>query len=484
MDRDNVVFLSQCERQKLPSDGLPGRRGFASRSSANVRVFRFSLQTGGALRILCGMKRGASMTVGFSGSGFNAARRACDVKDLKVSESANTPSSGLSATFSPDLGGEGTGVVVTLEKDTFMNVAGMARISIGRVLFRLLTLSLAVLLINRTLKASEVTVVVGGMMPAEGGRWDPKTSPLTSPFGVDFDSEGRMWIVELEGGRVQKVDATGKLTHVGGDGSKSYNGDGGPLASATFNGMHNCAVTPNGDLYIADSWNHCVRKVDARSAIISTIAGTGEKGFSGDGGSATAATFDFVMCITLNPSCTLLHIADLNNHRIRAVDLKSGIVTTIAGNGQSGVPQDGAIAVDSPLVDPRAVAEDSRGNVYVLERGGHALRVVRPDGTIHTVAGTGKKGYVDGPALTAQFGSPKHLCVDDADNVCIADDENGVIRKFDPKKGEVSTLLGQGHGDPRIRLRMPHGVCWERGVLFVVDMGNNRVLRVSELRSP
>ncbi len=351
-------------------------------------------------------------------------------------------------------------------------------------MLRMLALLLAAACVTTVGSGGEAEFVIGGLMLSEGGDWDPKTSPLTSPFGVDFNTGGDMWIVELEGGRVHKLDATGKLTLAGGDGSKSYQGDGGPLASATFNGMHNCAVTPNGDLYIADSWNHCVRKVDAMSGIISTIAGTGQKEFSGDGGPATAATFDFVMCITLNPSGTVLHIADLNNRRIRAVNLQSGIVTTIAGNGQIGIPTDGAKAVESPLVDPRAVAEDSRGNIYILERSGHALRAVRPDGTIHTVAGTGQKGFLDGPALTAQFGSPKHLCVDDLDNVYIADDENGAIRKFDPNESRVSTLLGQGHGDARIRLKMPHGVCWDRGGLLVVDMGNNRVIRIGEFRVP
>lgn len=365
-----------------------------------------------------------------------------------------------------------------------MGVREFLGISVGGFRLRPLPMVLVLLCVTQGLRAAEVEFVIGGLMPSEGGDWEPKTSPLTSPFGVDFNADGEMWIVELEGGRVHKLEATGKLNLAGGDGSKSYKGDGGPLSAATFNGMHNCAVTPNGDLFIADSWNHCVRKVDARSGLISTIAGTGQKGFSGDGGSATAATFDFVMCITLNPSCTVLHIADLNNRRIRAVNLQSGIVTTIVGNGQKGIPTNGAKAVDSPLVDPRAVAEDSRGNIYILERSGHALRAVRPDGTIHTVAGTGKKGYLDGPALTAQFGSPKHLCVDDSDNVFIADDENGAIRKFDPEESGVSTLLGQGHGDARIRLKSPHGVCWHRGGLLVVDMGNNRVICVGEFRAP
>ncbi len=325
--------------------------------------------------------------------------------------------------------------------------------------------------------AGEVEFVVGDLMAAEGGTWDAKTSPLASPFGVDFNSNGDMWIVELEGGRVQRFDVAGELHLAGGDGTKSYKGDGKKLAAATFNGMHNCAVTPNGDLYIADSWNHCVRKVDAATGVISTIAGTGQQGFSGDGGPATAATFDFVMCITLNRTNDVLHIADLNNHRIRAVDLKSGLLTTVAGNGKKGVPTDGDIAVQSPLVDPRAVAQDSKGNIWILERGGHALRAVLPDGTIQTIAGTGTKGFADGTGLTSQFGSPKHLCVDDADNVYIADDENAAIRRMDSQTREVTTILGKGQGDARIRLSHPHGVTWENGLLYVVDMGNNRILR-------
>ncbi len=342
---------------------------------------------------------------------------------------------------------------------------------------RILLTAMAMLLCGMA-SAGEVEFIIGDLMVAEGGTWDAKSSPLTAPFGVDFNSSRDMWIVELEGGRVQKFDAAGKLHHAGGDGSKSYKGDGGKLADATFNGMHNCAVTPNGDLYIADSWNHCVRKVDAATGLISTIAGTGQNGFSGDGGPATLATFDFVMCITLNSTNDLLQIADLNNHRIRAVDLKSGLVTTVAGNGKKGVPNDGDVADQSPLVDPRAVVQDAKGNVWILERGGHALRVVEHDGRIRTVAGTGKKGFVDGPGLTSQFGSPKHLCIDNADNIYIADDENAAIRRLDAKTHEVTTVLGKGQGDARIRLSHPHGVTWENGWLYIVDMGNNRILRM------
>ena len=323
-----------------------------------------------------------------------------------------------------------------------------------------------------------VSVVVGNLLPEEGGLAKTNPSPLSSPFGVDFDSRGNMVIIELAGGRIHRRNTTGKLSLVAGDGTADYTGDGGPASNATFNGMHNVAVTPNDDIYIADSWNHCIRKIDGKTGIITMIAGTGQAGDSGDGGSAKLATFNFVMCITLNATNDRLFVANLRNRRIRAVDLKQGTVHRIAGNGSKGVPEDGAVAVDSPLVDPRAVAVDSKDQVYILERGGHALRVVTPDGKIRTVAGTGQKGYRDGPALQAQLSSPKHLCIDAEDNVIIADDQNRAIRKFDAKDRTLTTILGRGIGTPPVQLNRPHGVCIEQGKLYVVDTANDRILRL------
>ena len=336
----------------------------------------------------------------------------------------------------------------------------------------LLTLTFAVSAQER------VEFVVGALREGEGGSWDPQSSPLKRPFGIDFNRNGVGFIVELEGGRIFELGATGQLRNISGDGSRSYRGDGQPAATATYNGMHNCAITPNGDIYIADTWNHCVRRIDARTGLVSTWAGNGNAAFSGDGGEAKNASFDYVMCITLNADSSLLHIADLKNRRIRVVDVKTGFVSTIAGNGQRGVPRDGEPAAAAPLTDPRAVAADSKGQVYILERGGHALRVVRNDGTIETVAGTGKRGYQDGPALQAMFAAPKHICVDNDDNVYIADDLNGAIRRFDPARGTVTTVLGRGAGDKRIRLLNPHGVCIHGKWLYVMDTSHNRVLRM------
>ncbi|MBL8819771.1 MAG: hypothetical protein JNL58_27345 [Planctomyces sp.] len=343
--------------------------------------------------------------------------------------------------------------------------------------------------------APQVSFVVGQRTVAEGGAWNPEQSPLLRPFGVAFTQtqqtssqqtttqqplpENTMLIVELEGGRVFSW-ANGQLSgRISGDGSRSYQGDGHHFKQATYNGMHNCAIDSAGMLYISDTWNHCVRRVNLRSGLITTIAGNGTAGYSGDGGPATSATFDYVMCVSLDPAEQNLIITDLNNHRIRSLNLESGIVQTIAGNGQQGVPADGEPAVQSPLKDPRAAVADAAGNLYILERGGHALRVVSVDGKIRTVAGTGTAGFKDGPALSAQLNSPKHLCLSGAGLIMIADDENQAIRAYDPESQTLTTILGRGFGDPQIQLSHPHGVCWHNDALFVVDSSNNRILKLS-----
>ena len=337
------------------------------------------------------------------------------------------------------------------------------------------------------LNAERVVVVAGG--------GDDLTGPaaacrLHAPFGIDFDHAGNMFVVEMAGGeRVLRVDGRGILTAVAGTGEKGDSGDGGPGAQARFNGMHNLAVGPGDDLFIADTWNNRVRRIDAKTGMVFPFAGTGRKGFSGDGGPANAAEFGNVYCIAFDARGENLYLADLDNRRIRAVNLKTGIVTTVAGNGEKGVPRDGAEATQAPLVDPRAVAVDSQGILYILERSGHALRAVGRDGKIRTVAGTGRKGFDgdDGEALKASFNEPKHLCVDGNDNVIIADTDNHVIRKYLPKEKRIIRVAGSGKGGaggvggPAIALELnqPHGVHMDKsGALYIADSLNNRVLRI------
>ena len=247
----------------------------------------------------------------------------------------------------------------------------------------------------------------------------------------------------------------------------------------------------DGDLYVADTFNNCVRKVDLKSHVVTRVAGTGQKGYSGDGGPAASAQCGGIYCIAFDPKGEKLYLCDLDSRRIRVVALKTGIVTTMAGNGQKGVPKDGEDAKTQPLVDPRAVAADSKGNVYILERGGHALRVVDASGKIHTVAGTGKAGLSGdgGPALQAQMNGPKHLSCDKEDNVLIADTETHTIRRYSPKDGKIVRVAGTGKkgngaagGAPdQVELARPHGATIDpSGTVYICDSDNNRVLRIDK----
>jgi DNA-binding beta-propeller fold protein YncE len=333
------------------------------------------------------------------------------------------------------------------------------------------------------LGAGRLELVVGNeSRPAP----EPK---LQMPFGVDSDKAGNLYLVEMPGQRVRRLDAKGTLTVIAGTGNKGNAGDGGPATKAEFNGMHSLAVAPDGTIYLADTWNNRVRKLDPRTGIVTPFAGTGEKGYSGDGSPAAQARFGGIYCIALDPKGERLYLADLDNRRIRVVDLRTGVVTTVAGNGQKGVPADGADARSSPLVDPRAVAADDRGNVYILERSGNALRVVDAAGKIRTVAGTSQRGSSGdgGDARQATLNGPKHLCIDRDGSVILADTENHVIRKYLPREGKIVRVAGTGKkgtaglgGDPlQAELAQPHGVYVNAaGVLYIADSSNDRVLKI------
>jgi DNA-binding beta-propeller fold protein YncE len=335
-------------------------------------------------------------------------------------------------------------------------------------------------------RADRLILVAGG---AENDMALALKARLQGPFGVGFSQAGDFFIVEMIGQRVCRVDSKGKLTVIAGTGAKGNAGDDGSATKAEFNGPHSLVATPNGDVYIADTWNNRVRKIDGKTGVISAFAGTGEKGFAGDGGPASKAKFGGVYCAAFDPSHEHLYLADLDNRRIRAIDLKSGLVTTVAGNGQKGVPEDGAEAIKAPLVDPRAVAADAKGNVYILERSGHALRVVDSKGKIRTVVGTGKQGASGdgGDGREAMLNGPKHLCIDAEGNVLIADTENHLIRKYFPATGKIIRVAGTGKkgkaglgGPPeKAELSQPHGVqVSPTGDIYISDSSNDRVLKI------
>ncbi|CAN5174668.1 hypothetical protein BH11PLA2_BH11PLA2_06960 [soil metagenome] len=350
-------------------------------------------------------------------------------------------------------------------------------------------LSVIVMLVGGlSTQAAKIVLVAGGGDGPDGG---PATkAKLVTPFGVDFDSKGRLYFVEMEKGeRLRTIEPDGTIKTVAGTGKKGDKGDNGFADVAEFNGMHGLAISKEGAVFLADTWNNRVRRFDNEGGKIYNFAGTGEKGFAGDGGHITTAMFGGTFGICYDKQTRNIYIADLGNARIRKFNEMELIISTVAGNGKKAVPKDGGKAVDEPLLDPRACAIDTEGNLYILERGGHSLRVVNKDGIIKTVMGTGKAGTAVGKALESQMNGPKHLCIDKDNCVIIADAENHRVLRFEPKTNMVSVVAGTGKrgsdgldGDPlKCKLNRPHGVTVhpKTGELYIVDSYNDRILKIT-----
>jgi sugar lactone lactonase YvrE len=309
-----------------------------------------------------------------------------------------------------------------------------------------------------------------------------REAKLIEPFGVAFDRGGNWYICEYKGQRITKVDAKGMITFFAGDERPDSQGaEGNKANQLKFKDPHGLVISKDQQMYIADTMNHRLIKIAMKTGIAATIAGTGEPGYSGDGGQGVKAAFNQLYAIDLNPTGDKIYITDLRNRRIRLLDLKTGIVNTIAGNGDKGIPDDGADAVKSPLVDPRAAAVDSKGNLYILERAGNALRVVNKSGKIRTVIAPGSTSEKD-------LNGPKHLCFDRQDNVLIADTENHLIRIYNPRDGKSAVIAGAGEKGNRLvsddplktQLNRPHGVfIHQSGALYISDSDNHRVLKMS-----
>lgn len=297
--------------------------------------------------------------------------------------------------------------------------------------------------------APVITSPVGtGKQGFAGDGGPAERAELDQPFDVAFDRAGNLYLSDTFNHRVRKVDAkTGVISTVAGNGKKGFGGDGGKATEASLNEPYGIEFDDAGNLFIVDRLNFCIRKVDAKTALISTVAGTGGKsGYGGDGGPAKNA-----LLVEPNGICLdgkgRLYIADVAGHRVRAVDLAKGTIDTLLGNGKGVTAGDGGPIKDAMTFGPRAVAIGSNQQLYVVERNGHCVRAVDlVNGRIARFAGTGKKGYTGdgGKALDATFDGPKEIDVDKSGNVYLVDTENEAIRKIDARSGVVTTVAGKG----------------------------------------
>ncbi len=290
-----------------------------------------------------------------------------------------------------------------------------------------------------------------------------------------------IWTINAFGGWILKQK---QLTTIAGNGKIGYQGDGGPAVEASLNMPHELRFDPKGDIYIAERDNHVIRKVDTKTGLISTVAGTGKPGFGGDGGPGIQAQLRQPHSILFDRDGALL-ICDIGNHRIRRLHIDTGIIETYAGTGEAINTPDGAPVRGTPLRGPRTLAMAANGDLYLALREGNAIfRIDAKTQTLHRVAGTGEQGYSGdgGPALKAKLSGPKGLAYAPGDSLYLADTESHTIRRIDLRTGIISTVLGTGvRGDGpeesplACKLSRPHGVFFANGELYVSDSEAHRI---------
>ena len=344
------------------------------------------------------------------------------------------------------------------------------------------------------MSSSETSIIITAVGTGEAGYsgdgGPADTARLREPFMCAFDSAGNLFVCEATNHVVRRVDAaTGVITTVAGTGEQGYSGDGGPATEATMYEPYSLALAPDGSIYVVDRLNAVIRKVDGATGVITTVAGTGEPGYSGDGGPGTDAQMSEPNDCFLDNRGGLL-IADVQDQRIRRLDLATGIIDTFAGNGEKERSGNGRPATEAGILGARAVCMDSSGNAYIAEREGNGVRMVGADGLMRTLAGdTTELGYYGdgGHALAATWAGPKGIRCDAGGNVIVTDTENHAIRRIDRGTGFVTTIAGGrlgGHGDggPAIEagLDRPHGAeIASDGSIYIADSNNHRVRVVS-----
>jgi pimeloyl-ACP methyl ester carboxylesterase/sugar lactone lactonase YvrE len=330
------------------------------------------------------------------------------------------------------------------------------------------------------------TVAGNGTAGYSGDGGVATSAELHGPNAVAVDTAGNIYIADYYNNRIRKVTAsTGVISTAAGNGTAGYSGDGGAATSAELNGPGDVAVDSAGNIYISDLSNNRIRKVTVSTGVISTVAGNGTKGYSGDGGAATSAEIGS-SSVTVDTAGNI-YLADDSNNRIRKVTVSTGIITTVAGNGTAGFSGDGGAATSAELDVPDGVVVDSAGNIYIADHNNERIRKVTVStGKISTVAGDGTAGYAGdgGAATSAELNGPGGLALDSAGDIYIGDFGNNRIRKVTVSTGKISTVAGNGTagysgdgGAPNnAEMNGPSGIALDSaGNIYIADFGNNRI---------
>lgn len=357
----------------------------------------------------------------------------------------------------------------------------------------LLPLALGFALLSSALPAAEWTIstVAGNGTAGGSGDGGPATAAtIDNPFGVVRGPDGALWFCEYTGQRIRKVNADGTIQTMAGTGGKTPkdgpNGDGGPALKATFNLPHEIRFDKAGNYYIADMTNHAIRKVDGKTGVITTFAGTsGKAGYSGDGGAADKAELKQPHSIQFGADGNL-YICDIGNNVIRKVDMGTGVISTFAGTGKPGPTPDGAPIAGTPLKGPRSLDVDKDGNLWLVTReGNQVFKLDLKAGKYVLMAGNGQKGFKGngGPAKEATLSGPKGVALDAEGNAWLADTESHSVRMIEAKTGNLLLMAGTGEkgdgpeGDPlQCKMARLHGVFVDAdGAVYIGDSETHRV---------
>lgn len=332
------------------------------------------------------------------------------------------------------------------------------------------------------------TIAGNGQHANAGDGGSAKQAAISQTFGVVIGPDKALYICEVGSHVIRRVDSkTQKISTVAGSGTQGYSGNGGLATEAKLDEPYEVRFDKAGNMYFVEMKNHVVRKVDAATGLVSLVAGNGTAGFSGDGGLATEAQMYRPHSIVLDND-NHLYICDIGNHRIRIVDLSTGVIETFAGTGQKNPTPDGAAIFGTPLNGPRALDFDDKGSLVLALREGNSIyRIDLADKTIHHLAGTGQKGYTGdgGPAKSATLSGPKGVALSPTGDVYFADTESHTVRVIRTASGIMETVIGDGNkgngpdGDPaNCRMNRPHGVFVDASGKVYVGDTNNHCVRV------